>query len=360
MGGEEPLRKTIERARTEGPAKAIFVLGAPVTAINNDDAASVIMELQQDDSKIIFIPVDGVRSKTFASGFDTTAHCLLSGLVESAGGEPKEPLLALVAMSETTSDIAEILGLLQSFGIKAVALPRLGSVQNLVLAGCAQAAVALDPQEGGYLVQGLAETFGVTPLKAPVPVGFDAISIFVQKTLETMGLAGLNAVSKALAAAKEAVTSSKASGAKVFLSGSLPLVASMAEAVRDLGGTISGAAVAVAEKNLIPELDRLISVAGEAIEISVGAEPFEIANIIFKTKADILIGGPVLGPLARAFGAVHLSTARTSFYGYGGLIKLAKGLSAALEIPRSKPTGRPYRAAWLNKPGNWHVKLETT
>ncbi|MDR1487968.1 MAG: nitrogenase component 1 [Deltaproteobacteria bacterium] len=406
LGGEEPLAEAVSRARAQGAKRVIFILRTPMTAINNDDVASVIHQHYEHGSKLVYVPVDGLRSKTALSGLDSLSHACLSDLIEGPGESERiangrlesERLvnaridkLLLVSMSESAEDIAEIIESLKSLGINVCSAPRFSSSETFIDSGRYRAALALNAEEGEYLVQGLAHNFGVKALSSLAPVGLRATDAFLQAALLVMtgeadgeAPTGLDSTfdsnldstaaspldltlgsAKALervpgrSEAMQAVIAAPGRGIRAFLSGSLPVVASLAEAVKDLGGSVVGAAFPIAEAQSLTDLSRLAEASSDSLTVCVGNEPFEIANILFKNPADVLIGGAGFGRLARDLGALHLSTARRSFYGYRGLSALAEALDFAKKLPKSVSTSRLYQASWLNKPGNWHIKLET-
>jgi nitrogenase molybdenum-iron protein alpha/beta subunit len=161
----------------------------------------------------------------------------------------------------------------------------------------------------------------------------------------------------ALAAARK-----PAQGKRFLISADLGTLASLSEAAQELGGTVAALAAPLAEKADLPRIERLIKSAGPDALISIGFEQsFELAAILSKSPFDFVIGGPGLSGLSRSFGAIHLCSWRTMFYGFGGLLRLAKILSAEAALAGRSPIRDDslYQPSWLSKSGSWHVKLES-
>ncbi|MDR1581114.1 MAG: nitrogenase component 1, partial [Synergistaceae bacterium] len=187
LGGDEKLREAISRA-AEGGASAVFVLGTPVTAINNDDVNSVISEF--DDApgvKVIYANTDGFKSKTPVTGYDIASHCLLRGLVDRAPVE-RGRFINLITMSESPADVLSMLGILEDLGISVNVLPRYSSVVSVKRASRAVASVALNGGEGEYLAGGLEESFGVRSVRADSPIGIKAVEHFVRAAAGALGV----------------------------------------------------------------------------------------------------------------------------------------------------------------------------
>jgi nitrogenase molybdenum-iron protein alpha chain len=364
MGGEEALAEAVAKVRAEGPAKIIFIVGTPMTAINNDDVASVIREGDLPESRLVHLFASGFSSKTFASGHDAAAHAILRSLVAPADpAAPRSPDLLLAAMSEGPADLFEIAASLCSLGLKAAPLPRLSSAAAIEKAGRAKAVLALRPSEGGYLAQALSESFGVSLIETEPPIGLKATRSFLAAAAGFFrNQDGAASESGIELEAAEAAARKPAQGKRFLISADLGALASFSEAIEELGGSVAALAAPLAEKSDLKRIERLIKSTGPDTLISIGFEQsFELATILSQSPFDFVIGGPGLSALSRSFGAIHLCSWRTMFYGFGGLLRLSKILSAeAASLRRpSKREGSSYRQSWLSKSGSWHVKLES-
>jgi nitrogenase molybdenum-iron protein alpha/beta subunit len=249
---------------------------------------------------------------------------------------------------------------LSSLGLSVSPLPRLSTAAAIKASGRAQAAMTLRPGEGGYLLQGLAESFNTKAIYADPPIGLAATRRFLAAAAEAFGREAPSqspAESEALAAA----ALSPAAGARFLLSADLGTAASLAEAVRELGGRVGAVSAPSAARSDLADLNRLTEAAEPEAVITIGSEQsFEIANILSKSRFDFVLGSPSLASAARSFGAVHLCSWRTAFMGYGGLTKLSRILLASRAMDRrNHPPLNFYKPGWLSKSGAWHVKLET-
>ena len=132
--------------------------------------------------------------------------------------------------------------------------------------------------------------------------------------------------------------------------------------IGEFGGTVAGLAVPYVDADNRDQLKRLERLTRSEIPVVVAnGQPFEIANVLSKVGADYYIGGAGMTAFARRLGVTPISIARGSLYGFGGVREFARLLKAANGARSGVRRERPdifYKAQWLAKSGNWHVKTE--
>ncbi|MDR0702528.1 MAG: nitrogenase component 1 [Azoarcus sp.] len=354
LGSEAPLRETILRAIAEGAA-AVFVVGTPVVAINNDDVHAVLLALGEETGvPIRHVNTDGFRSKSPLSGFDTALHALLR-LVEPP--ESRGDFVNVLAAGDNIRNIAAIAGALDALGIGWNLLPALSSLENIHKAGQARATVSLNSDESEYFGLGLEAAFETPYLRLPAPVGRAATRRFITGVAETFGIAGkaqtwLDAQEAALG---NILSAKPLAGKKVFLQLDTALVEGFSDLIRDLGGEVVGVALTSVDLNNRAHLARLEAAADIPALVAVG-QPFEIANVLARTQVDDYIG-PEQVAFAARFGVRPLSLRGAVFYGYEGVHALAARASGPHPDFRERVRG-DYAENWLKKNGGWHVKRE--
>ncbi|MDR1462477.1 MAG: nitrogenase component 1 [Azoarcus sp.] len=408
LGSEAPLREAILRAIAEGAA-AVFVVGTPVVAINNDDVNAVLLALEKETAvPVLHVNTDGFRSKSPLSGFDAALHALLR-LVDAPGecgerdeygerGErderddsareapdgshPFEPDLSkllflphetpldeikpdgaaqnfvnLLAVRDNVRNIAAIASIVDALGINWNLLPGLSSLENIRRAGQARATVSLNSDESEYLGLGLEAAFGTPYLRLPAPVGRAATRRLVAGLAEAFGLGDKADVwLRAQEAALQDVLSARPlAGKKIFLQMDMALVEGFSELIRDLGGELAGVALSSVDLNNRKHLARLEAAADIPALVAVG-QPFEVANVLAKTPVDYYIG-PEQVAFAARFGVKPISLRGAVYYGYEGMRAFAARIGGPHPDFRERVRGE-YTESWLKKNGGWHVKRE--
>ena len=181
LGGDDKLREAILRAYEEQHPKAIFIIGTPVVAINNDDINSVILELEDEiEIPIISIYTDGFKSKTPVTGYDIVTHSLLKYLVDKEP-DKTEDFVNIISFSEDIEDVAAIVKSFKAIGISYQILPRFSTIGEIKAASRAKATVVLNPEEGDYLAKELEEVYDVPYIVSEAPIGFRGTKAFLLK-----------------------------------------------------------------------------------------------------------------------------------------------------------------------------------
>jgi nitrogenase molybdenum-iron protein alpha chain len=365
LGGDGKLRAALLRAYNEVSPKIIFIVGTPINAINNDDVNSVIREMGDElDSKIVYIEVNGFKTKNSLTGYDVVSHALLKNLVE-----PKQrwdfPFLNLISTSENPDDVAAAAELLRRLDIPFNILPQFSCSRGIRMAGSAIASISLNDSENEYLATGLEEQFGVPFVKTPVPIGSAAIRNFLKKAA-----AQFDRIPQAEALIQDEERTANVwmgknpfAGKRIFIDMDLHAAVSFSALVEELGGEVSALALPNLDSRNSAKLKDLALLSRALPVVVAQGQQFEIANILAKHPADFYIGKSENAVTAARFGAYPLATDGLALYGYAGIRELLRrarrleqdtGYAAILK----RGAGAPYSAAWLKKSGNWHIKLE--
>ncbi|MDR2259401.1 MAG: nitrogenase component 1 [Azoarcus sp.] len=357
LGGEAPLRETILRAIGEGAA-AVFVVGTPVVAINNDDVSAVLQELSDETSvPILHVNTDGFRSKSPLTGCDIAFHALLRLAEEPGGGKERGDFLNLLAVNENARNLAAVAAMLEALGVAWNFLPRFSSPAHIRKAGRARATVSLNRDESEYFGLGLEAAFDVPYPQLPAPIGLEATRRFI---------AGLGGIFDAADAAdiyarqqedalRDVLAARPLAGKRVFLQVDVAQVEGFGALVRDLGGEVAGVALGSVDLNNRAHLARL-EAAGEIPALVAVGQPFEVANVLARTGADYYVG-PEQVAFAARFGARPVSLHDALYYGFEGIRAFAGALSRPVPGFRER-VREVYSENWLKKNGAWHVKRE--
>ncbi|AEF81934.1 nitrogenase component 1 [Leadbettera azotonutricia] len=369
LGGDEKLRTAVVRAYKENHPSVIFIIGTPINAINNDDVDSVILELEDElGCKIIYIDVNGFRTKNALSGYDQVYHSFLKYLVEPVQ-DANTRFINLISLSENPENVFVIAELLKRLDIPCNIIPHFSGIRGIQKASGALFSISLDDGENEYFLQGLEENFSVPWIKTNPPIGSAQTSDFIRKIAQVFG-SGEKA-EKLIAEEEKGIAASIGNkplgGKKVFLNMDLHRAVSFAALVEEFGGEVLGLAVPHLDKGNEFLLKELSGLPRTLPFIIAKGQQFELANALSKHPADFYIGDSDSSATAARFGAQALSLDSISYYGYSGLEKLSSELqkiSAAGIFPvgisptEDGKTASLYSESWLKRSGNWYVKVE--
>jgi nitrogenase molybdenum-iron protein alpha chain len=364
LGGDEKLRTAVVRAYKENHPEVIFIIGTPINAINNDDVDSVILELQDElGCKIIYIDVNGFRTKNALSGYDQVYHSFLKYLVEPKQDE-KTPFINLISLSENSGNVLALAELLKRIEIPCNIIPHFSGVSGIQRASGASFSVSLDDAENEYFLLGLEENFGVPWIKTNPPIGSAQTGDFIRKIAQAFGCR--DKAEKLIAEEDEKIAASIGNkplgGKSVFLNMDLHRAVSFVALVEEFGGEVSGLTIPHLDKGNDHLLKELSSLPRTLPFIIAKGQQFELANVLSKHPADFYIGDGESSAEAAHFGARPLSLDNFTCYGYRGIEKLSRELqkiSAAGIFPGvTGAVASPYAESWLKRSGNWYVKVE--
>ena len=362
LGGYDKLREAILRANEEKHPKAIFILGTPVVAINNDDINSVILELEDEIGvPIISIYTDGFKSKTPVTGYDIVTHSLLKYLVDK-NVDLKDDFINVISFSENIEDVASIAGILHELKIKFQVLPRFSSIEEIRRASKARATVVLNPEEGEYLAKELEEVYGVPYIESEAPIGFRGTKKFLVKLGNFLNIEDqiLKYIEEAEAEISEQYISNILEGKRVFVDSSLSKVYGYGRLLTNLGGLVVGFSSPFVDLENRKQLKRLDFLQKNAVAIIGNGQQFEKANAIAKNSIDIFFSENIGNSFATDEGALVISTKNRVTYGFEGINSIVASLKKLLSFQNSKTGRSSYKDAWKKRSGNWYVKQEVS
>jgi nitrogenase molybdenum-iron protein alpha chain len=375
LGGEEKLRTVLKRAWEEHHPRAIFVLGTPVVAINNDDINSVILELEELDVRIISITTDGFKSKTAVNGIDAALHGIGRYLIEDAGQEEADnprpgtqslsgdmrdgDFINLIAVSENRRGVNAMARLAEAAGFAVNIIPRFGSATGILRAGKAKASIALNDSRADVFLTGLEEKTGIASARTRTPIGTEAVS----EWLLTLGkITGREEEAMKIIereSRKPALGEKILEGKRIFIALSADEAVELAISLKSLGAEITGLSIDFADKTNMESLGRLPA----ELFVHVGnGQVYELANLFNKNPPDFYIAE---NPAWTAeFGIIPLSVRQLALYGYGGVEELAEAIGRAetgsFANYLHENLKSPYKKEWFKKTANWHIKQEVT
>ncbi|GEM_PF-276863 len=380
MGGDEKLRKTIERVYYKYKPKVIFVVSTPVVAINNDDVNSVILELEEElDTKIISIYTDGFKTKAGISGIDIVLHSIARYIGkggsfseeeegaeetenEEAGTEGAGAFINLISITEQESGLKEITRLLEELQLQYNTIPQFASIDDIDKARFAKASIAVSDEEADVLLNGLYEKFSIPVIKSTVPIGLRGTGDWLTGLGKAIGIQ--DKVNKLIAKEEEKlkkyISKKPLAHKKVFINLEAPAAAGLAAFLEELGGEVTGVFISHVD-NL--NQDKLKALPKEVFVAIGDGQPFELANILLKNKPDFYIGGSEHAGLAAGLGILPISLANKILYGYEGAVQL---IQAIVKLEKrtgfvdylAENTKIPYKESWLKKSANWYIKQE--
>lgn len=357
LGGDEKLRRAVTRATNETRAKAIFVIGTPVVAINNDDINSIILELEDElDVKIISIYTDGFKSKSAATGYDIITHGLLHYVIEDT--DKKEDFINLISYSENPFDIESITTVLDELQISYNLLPQYGSVANIKKAARAKASIALNSDEGAYLAQELQDVYGVTYIHAEAPIGLQRNRRFFTRIGKVFGKE--EEVEHLLESREEEVEKyirgQYLAGKRVFVVTTPARARGFVELIEKLGGTVEGLSIPYIDLESRESINKLSSLKPKTPVVIANGQNFELANVISKGEFDYFVTDKSDVGFAAELGVTPVIVKNIATYGYGGITAVVKAISRAKKFYETKSA--LYKQTWLKKSSNWYVKQE--
>lgn len=360
MGGDEKLRKTVERAYRRHKPKVIFVVGTPVVAINNDDINSVIQELEEElNVKILSVYTDGFKSKVPVNGIDIILHGLVKYVVKKS---EQEDFINVISISESQKSIHEIIRLMTKLDLKVNVISRFSSIEAIEKAGAAKASVALNTDEADILLTALKEKAGIPYVKSPAPIGTAALA----EWLTRLGrLLRIEEKTEALILEEEKriekyIFRHPFGGSKIYVDLRTSQAVSVAGLIEELGGELSGVTLSHIDDRNKGCLKRFEK--DTMIEIGDG-QPFELANILSKNEADFYIGEGGKTSWLTSLNILPISVENKTLYGYEGIIEFIKAIERAKRSRHfseylSQNTVTPYKESWLGKSTNWYIKQE--
>ena len=362
LGGDDKLREAILRAYEEKHPKAIFIIGTPVVAINNDDINSVIFEMEEEIGiPVISIYTDGFKTKTPVTGYDIVTHSLLKYLVNIEPAE-KGDFINVISFSEKADDVAAIAEILKELDIKYQVIPAFSNIREIQRASSAKASIVLNPEEGEYLAEELRDVFGVPYLETEVPIGYRETENFLIRLSRFLGVEERTAayIDKQREKITEVYDPALLASKKIFIDATLSKIPAYAKMFVKYSGEVIGFSSGFIDLANRKQLKKLDFLAKSTIAMIGNGQNFEKANALAKSGADFYVTEECGGEFAIAEGVAVVSLKNTVTYGFLGVISIIKAIRKAVILKRLYERQSIYKDSWKKKSGNWYVKQEVS
>ncbi len=365
MGADSKLRKSVVALYHRYHPAVVFIVGNPVTAINNDDIQSVVEELREE-LKLPIIPVyvTGFSSRNAVSGYDTVLHSLLKYLSGHIVPTLKNETVNLLSVAEHPQDRKEAQELIEQLGIELNVIPDDSTIDVFRLAVAARASIPLSPDAPEYLGAILHKIYGVPLIDVLRPVGIEGTGRWLKSIAAFLGKKD---VAEELHGSKAAETVRQLGdfslkGVKTYISLSSANAFSVLELVEELGGEVAGLTITHLDRLHVRHLDELAA-RHPSLQIHVSdGQAFEEISILRKLAPDLYLGDSThLGQVAR-IGIPVVSLESLAIVGYRGVVRLVRRLKTALaNNSYGHSVGKinsAYQDEWFRRSHNWHIKQE--
>ncbi len=363
LGGDDKLREAVLRAYEEKHPKAIFIIGTPVVAINNDDINSVILELEDEVGvPIISIYTDGFKSKTPVTGYDIVTHSLLKNLVDKAPKE-KEDFINIISFSENVEDLSAVVESVKELKIAYHIIPSFSTIDDIRAASRAKATVVLNPEEGEYLAKELEEVFNVPYISSEAPIGFRGTKNFLLKLAAFLGIEekAIEYVDEVEAELTKSLSKDVLAGKRIFVDASFSKIPALTRYLKYLGGNVVGIGSPFIDLENRKQISKLDFLSKGTIVVVGNGQYFEKANALTKTDADIYISEFEGSSFAADEGVAVVAIKNIAIYGFKGVELIHDTILKSLRYSEVAAIGESrYKATWKKKSGNWYVKQEVS
>ena len=363
LGGDDKLREAVLRAYEEKHPKAIFIIGTPVVAINNDDINSVILELEDEVGvPIISIYTDGFKSKTPVTGYDIVTHSLLKNLVDKAPKE-KEDFINIISFSENIEDLGAVVESFKELKIAYHIIPSFSTIDDIRAASRAKATVVLNPEEGEYLAKELEEVFNVPYISSEAPIGFRGTKNFLLKLAAFLGIEekAIEYVDEVEAELTKSLSKDVLAGKRIFVDASFSKIPALTRYLKYLGGNVVGIGSPFIDLENRKQISKLDFLSKGTIVVVGNGQYFEKANALTKTEADIYISEFEGSSFAADEGVAVVAIKNIAIYGFKGVELIHDTILKSLRYSEVVAIGESrYKATWKKKSGNWYVKQEVS
>ncbi|MBP5266236.1 MAG: nitrogenase [Lachnospiraceae bacterium] len=295
-GASEKLRQAIREANERFHPKAIFVNTSCASGIIGENIDSVAEEMEEElGVKIVPIYCEGFRSKIWSTGFDATAHGIVSKLVKPA--TKKEDRIVNVFNFQGTHSFT---GILNKIGLEPRYLFPFASVDDLEHMSEAVASTHICETLGTYVSAALEKEFGVPEVKAPVPYGISWTDEWLRElgriTDRSELVEQVIAEEHARIQPKLDDLRQKLGGKRVYILAGDSFVHSIVSSCRSLGMEVIGATayhhdqVYDSDYGQINSLANMISFTGDVDNYTVcNIQPYEFTSILKDLKPDLLV-----------------------------------------------------------------------
>ncbi|MBQ7562512.1 MAG: hypothetical protein IJT16_00825 [Lachnospiraceae bacterium] len=360
LGSDEKLTRVVKRAVKETNAEAVFILGTPVVAINNDDVSGALAELSGELSIPVFwLYLDGFKSKSAKNGYDILAHELLK-IVAEASKEPGAEIVNLIDFSGEAKKHRALERFFSALSIETRSFPAFGSFSEIQ--GLAAAGLSVTPNidNSRYFIMGLQECFQVPYIDLPAPIGLQAIRRFIEEVLshfpDRKEQAAL--LFRKEEACEKILAGKPLAGKRVYLDTEASYLPGLVDITEALGATVSGIALPEIHRENRHYLSEL-SLQDEVSVLIAQGQPFEKANAVRSLQVDYYITTGTECAFTADQGAIPVSLKNRDIFFYEGIEEIVRAILTAK--PFCSEEAEPYyRQSWLKKRSDWYVKPEVS
>jgi len=186
FGAEEKLREAIEDLDRTLHPELMFVLSCCASGIIGEDADSAVRDARTS-SRVIAISAEGFEGD-FREGYSDTLRELVRELVKKTGtAEPRT--VNLIGMLRAGPDLAEIRRVLRLIGVNVHAVFTADATrEDLERAGAAALNIVLCEPSGKEAAELLQTTCGTPYIIEEIPIGYRSTIRFLERVAENLGI----------------------------------------------------------------------------------------------------------------------------------------------------------------------------
>ncbi|MDP4145083.1 MAG: nitrogenase component 1 [Bacillota bacterium] len=382
-GGETKLKEAILYAEKEFRPDAIVVASGCVPALIGDDVDAVLSQLQGEVAATL-VPVHcaGFKTKIMATAYDSVYHGILKKLVkdpeevERAYEDELEQLKEKFRLSRTVNvlnvssmsrlDELELERLLTALGLTVRFLPCYAEPETFTHVSEAALNISICATHDDYFINHIREIYGIPFVLKTIPIGRKNTDLWIRDIASYFGLEQeaerlIEKENKDLNEALEPFRH-KLKGKTAYLAGGEIRILSTAELLIDLGMEVIG----VKGYHYDEFADPLIDVLPNKDKITFNAatgQPFELANLLEKTKPDVVIGHSGGNSMVAKQGipVLPLFGPTYNYLGYSGSFEITRRLNRLFKNTMfnkniSENTKLPYKKEWYEKDPFHYIK----
>jgi len=332
FGSVEKLRQAILFANERHKPKVIFVTGSCVSSIIAEDIQSVIEKLEGDlNVPIAYSSCEGIRSKTWASGFDSAQHAMVKAMLKPP--REKSNTVNFIVFWPTIREFLD--PALAVLGLETLFISGFATPEDYARASQSVATVGQCGVLASYLGGALEEKYNVPFIREYFPYGIDGFESWYRKIAALVGKQAeaedyiRTQREKYMPEIKE--LRKKLTGIKAVIALGPGMAFEFIKILRDLGINV----VHTVGYHFDPMLDggtpennpvAVYTKDAEDVDVSIGdAQQHEFYKIVKKYKPDILITrahGSGIWAARLGVTPVTYGSSAANLYAYAGLIGL--------------------------------------
>jgi len=378
-GGERKLADAIIDIDQRYDIKVIIVVAGCVPGITGDDIESVVSETQKRTrAKLVPVHCEGFKTKIWATAYDAYYHGFgrhLFDIPEGAQRQAPEEAKRTVNLFNVSSmghvDELELVRLLERLGLRVNIFPVFSRPDEVYRVTQAALSISTCPTHDDYIIEHLREKYGIPGVLRHMPIGIDSTGAWLKEIAAHFGLqkAAQNIIAQEeeeLRVALEPLLPQLA-GKRVLLSAGEFRALATANLLCELGLTLVAVRPFHHDKFAEVEYAKLARNAGHFLVNIANCQPFEEANLIKRTRADIFLGHLAGNSTASKLGiATHtIYHIGLNYVGYRGAYEVARRLSRQLRNPAfhcqlSRHLQLPYQNGWYRAETFRYIKPNKT